>query len=229
MGASVLDGRASVPLQTDNAKRRQILEGARKVFLAHGFDGASMGEIAKRAGVSKGTLYVYFDSKETLFEALTLAERSSLAEALFRLDEHDPDVHAVLRGLGISFLQTMVRPDHVSSVRMVIGATDKFPRFGRAFYESGPEVGRKRLGAYLDRQVAAGRLAIDDTGVAAQQFLDLCGSTLFRRFLFGVANGAADPAEISRNVDGALRLFFAAYGPPPADQPSSRKAAATRA
>ena len=39
--------------------------GRRKVFLAQGFDGASMGEIAKVAGVSKGTLYVYFDSKES--------------------------------------------------------------------------------------------------------------------------------------------------------------------
>ena len=38
---------------TESAKRRQILEGARKVFLAEGFDGASMGEIAKVAGVSQ--------------------------------------------------------------------------------------------------------------------------------------------------------------------------------
>ena len=57
---------------TDSAKRRQILDGARRVFLSAGFDGASMGEIAKAARVSKGTLYVYFDSKEALFEALTL-------------------------------------------------------------------------------------------------------------------------------------------------------------
>ena len=45
------------------------MEGARQVFLSQGFDAASMGEIARRAGVSKGTLYVYFDSKERLFEA----------------------------------------------------------------------------------------------------------------------------------------------------------------
>src|SRR5438094_10423122 len=54
----------------DSAKRRQIMQGARLVFLAQGFDGASMGEIARQAGVSKGTLYVYFDSKEALFEAI---------------------------------------------------------------------------------------------------------------------------------------------------------------
>src|SRR3978361_590109 len=107
MGTATLDKRITEP-QVDNAKRRQILDGARRVFLAHGFDGASMGEIARAAGVPKGPLYVYFDSKETLFEALTLAERGSLAEALFRLDEHDPDVRAVLRRLGLSFLYAMI-------------------------------------------------------------------------------------------------------------------------
>ena len=54
----------------DSAKRRQIIDGARQVFLAQGFDGASMGEIARTAGVSKGTLYVYFASKEDLFQVV---------------------------------------------------------------------------------------------------------------------------------------------------------------
>ena len=45
-----------------------------------------MGEIARAAGVSKGTLYVYFDSKEKLFEALTVEEKKGLAEVLFQLD-----------------------------------------------------------------------------------------------------------------------------------------------
>ena len=71
------------PLQAggaeDSAKRRQIIEGARAVFLAQGFDAASMGEIAREAGVSKGTLYVYFKSKEELFEAI--AEQQCQAQA----------------------------------------------------------------------------------------------------------------------------------------------------
>src|SRR6478735_536596 len=101
-------------------KRRQVLDGARRVFLSAGFDGASMGEIAKAAGVSKGTLYTYFESKEALFEALILEERAGLAEALFRLDPDDPDTRAVLGRLGRSFLAMLVRPEHVASVRMVI-------------------------------------------------------------------------------------------------------------
>jgi len=57
--------RANAP--RNDEKIRQILDGARRVFLADGFDGASMNDIARVAGVSKGTLYVYFQSKEALF------------------------------------------------------------------------------------------------------------------------------------------------------------------
>ena len=65
----------------DSAKRRQILEGARAVFLAQGFDAASMGEIARAAGVSKGTLYVYFENKEQLFQAICSGQCAEEAEA----------------------------------------------------------------------------------------------------------------------------------------------------
>jgi AcrR family transcriptional regulator len=196
----------------ESAKRRQILEGARKVFLAQGFDGASMGEIAKVAGVSKGTLYVYFDSKESLFEALTTEEKQGLAEVLFKLDPEDPDVRGVLRKLGLSYLRRMGKPEHISSIRMVIGAAEKFPRLGQAFYEAGPCQGIARLKAYFDRQVEAGRLSIEDTEIAAQHFLDLCVSGMLRRLLFSVGEPPAE-AQIQKNVENALRVFFAAYGP----------------
>src|SRR5580693_8490968 len=84
----------------ESAKRRQIMEGAREVFLAQGFDAASMGEIARKAGVSKGTLYVYFDSKEQLFETVTREECKVQAEQVFQLDPADSDVGAVLIRLG---------------------------------------------------------------------------------------------------------------------------------
>jgi AcrR family transcriptional regulator len=197
---------------SESAKRRQILDGAREVFLARGFDGASMGEIAKMAGVSKGTLYVYFDSKESLFEALTIEEKRGLAEVLFQLDAEDPDVRAVLTKLGRSYLSRLGRPEHISSIRMVIGAAEKFPRLGQAFYEAGPCQGSARLKAYFDRQVEAGRLKIQDTAVAAQHFLDLCGSAPLKRMLFAVGDAPSEE-EIRKNVENAVRVFFAAYGP----------------
>jgi AcrR family transcriptional regulator len=198
--------------QHEGDKRQQILEGARTVFLAAGFDGASMGEIARTAGVSKGTLYVYFENKEDLFEALIIQEKSSLAEALFTLDADDPDVTAVLTRLGTSFLAEMCRPQHVSVVRMVIGACEKFPRFGQAFYEAGPACGVDRLSRYLDAQVQAGRLVVADTELASRHFLHLCQAGLLTRLLFA-AGGIAGEAEMRHQVDAAVRVFLAGYGP----------------
>ena len=202
---------AQQPAQTDGNKRSQILDGARAVFRASGFDGASMGEIAKAAGVSKGTLYVYFDSKEALFEALTSSEKRCLAEALFQLDPDDPDVEGALTRLGLSYLTEMLKPAHVSVIRMVIGATEKFPRFGQAFFEAGPACGIGRLAAYFDTQVAAGRLRAADTELAAAHFLHLCQAGLFTRHLFASGEPPTE-VEKARRVAEAVRVFLAGYG-----------------
>lgn len=202
----------SCRVSDDSGKRRQILQGAREVFLARGFDGASMGEIARAAGVSKGTLYVYFDSKDKLFEVLTLEEKHTLAEVLFKLDPANPDVRTALTELGQSFLKLMCRPEHVSSIRMVIGAAEKFPKVGQTFYEAGPRQGICRLRDYLARQAQAGRLSIEDPDVAAEHFLALCQSESMKRLLFAVEFTLSE-REIEERVRQAVRVFFAAYGP----------------
>jgi AcrR family transcriptional regulator len=196
----------------ESDKRRQILDGARTVFLSAGYDGASMGEIARAAGVSKGTLYVYFDSKEALFEALILQEKASLAETLFTFDPDDADVPAVLTRLGMSFLAEMSQPRHISVHRMVIGVCEKFPHFGQVYYEAGPARGVARLAAYLDARVEAGQLRIADTTLAAQHFLHLCLAGLLTRMLFA-AGGMADEARMRFQTGEAVRVFLAAYRP----------------
>ena len=81
MEAEILSERDAPP-NDGGAKRRQVMDGARTAFLSAGFDGASMNDIARAAGVSKGTLYAYFDSKEQLFEALIREDRNQQAERL---------------------------------------------------------------------------------------------------------------------------------------------------
>ena len=84
----------------ESSKRRQILDGACKVFLDLGFDGASMGAIARAAGVSKGTLYVYFADKCRLLEAIVEGARKASASVLFRSRmRHQDDITEVRRGL----------------------------------------------------------------------------------------------------------------------------------
>jgi AcrR family transcriptional regulator len=194
----------------DSAKRRQIVEGARSVFLAHGFDAASMGEIAKVAGVSKGTLYVYFKDKDELFKAIVEKECAQQAEAIFAFDLDDPDVAGTLARIGIAFVQKLCAPSRQASLRAVIAIADRMPNIGRTFYETGPAVGLAKMRAYLEAQVAAGRLVIPDCEIAAAQFIETCHATLFKPVLFNFA--AAPPLDRIEYVVGiAVKTFMAAY------------------
>src|SRR6187551_2857078 len=92
----------------DSSKRRQILDGARKVFMDLGFDGASMNEIARSAGVSKGTLYVYFADKNRLFEAIVEEEVLEQGKAAFNFDPAR-DVGTTLRDFGQAYIQMLCR------------------------------------------------------------------------------------------------------------------------
>jgi len=202
------------PFQTagpeDSAKRRQILDGARAVFLSQGFDAASMGEIARAAGVSKGTLYVYFESKEELFEATVHKQCEAQAEGLFDLSSDDEDVETVLTRLGIGFVGFLCQPDKASPLRTVIAIADRMPEIGKKFYESGPACGIATLAAYIKRQVDAGVLAVEDCEVAAAQFLDMCQSTMFKPVLFNF-EPPPSPERIAYVVKIAVRTFLAAY------------------
>ena len=154
---------APIVADEDGAKRRQIIEGARRVFLAEGFDAASMGEIARAAGVSKGTLYVYFENKERLFDAIVGEECRGHAEGIFTFDLANHDVDAVLTRLGIAYVQFLCRPGGPSSMqRTVIAIAERMPEVGRHFYETGPAQGIALLASYLSAQVAAGVLAVED-------------------------------------------------------------------
>jgi len=209
--ADLIDAPAPAPAaEDDNAKRRQIVDGARQVFLARGFDAASMADIAKAAGVSKGTLYVYFKDKERLFGAIVEQECCHHAEGAFQLDPNDHDIETVLTQVGVDFLHFLCSLNKASSLRIVIAIADRMPEIGKAFYETGPMVGIKRVRDYLEAQVKAGVLAIEDCEIAAAQFLDSCQATLFKPVLF---NFGAPPSEerIAKVVGMAVRMFVAAY------------------
>ena len=194
----------------DGAKRRQIMDGARAVFLAQGFDAASMGDIARKAGVSKGTLYVYFDSKERLFEAITHEACAAQAEGLFAFDPDDHDVEAVLTRLGQGYVKFLCRPGAMSPIRTVISISERMPEVGKEFYETGPATGVATLRRYLESQVAAGHLTIEDGEVAAAQFLESSHATISKPLLFNAAEPPSDE-RINHVVGIAVRTFLAAY------------------
>ena len=136
----------------DSSKRRQILDGARKVFMDLGFDGASMDEIARSAGVSKGTLYVYFADKSRLFEAIVEDEALEQGKVAFNFDPAR-DVETTLRDFGRAYIQLLCRPGGGSSIRTVMAIAERMPEVGRRFYENVLAKTINRLADYLQAHV----------------------------------------------------------------------------
>lgn len=204
---------ASKMAGADPVKRAQILEGARRIFMTEGFDAASMGEIARAAGVSKGTLYVYFESKEKLFTELIREERVGQAEQYFQIDE-DADVRTALTKLGLSFVKKLTSTRSIAFVRIVLAAAEKFPHIGEAFYETGPRCGIERVASYIASQVEKGALAAEDPELAAMQFLELCKAGIMLRCLFNI-QPLPSPERQAYVIERAVDTFMAAYGAKP--------------
>jgi AcrR family transcriptional regulator len=196
--------------EEDSSKRRQILDGARKVFMDLGFDGASMGEIARAAAVSKGTLYVYFADKSRLFEAIVEETALEQGEIAFSFDPAS-DVATTLRDFGSAYIGMICRPDGGSAIRTVMAIAERMPDVGRRYYERVLQKTINRLAGHLEIHEKAGELVIGDRQLAASQFLLMCQASLFLPFIFQAAPSPS-PDRIAEVIDSAVRLFLAAYG-----------------
>ncbi len=188
----------------------QVLLGARKVFLRDGFDGASVDDIAREAGVSKATLYSYFPDKRLLFVEVARGECVRQAEEGAATINMDRPARAVLTDAGRLIAEFILSDFGISAFRLCVAESDRFPEVGRDFYFSGPCVVRDKIMAYLQLAISRGELMIDDVALAAEQFRELCKADLHDRAVFGVREG--DPRDTERTVKGAVDMFLARYG-----------------
>lgn len=205
----VLSGRRAAG--EDPAKREQIIEGAKRVFMSVGFASASMNDITREAGVSKGTIYVYFQNKEDLFSAIIENERALFLAAVRTVLAAHEDVEAGLYKFGVSFVTHVTDEKVISAMRTVLGVRDRMPVLCQRFFK-GPENLRTVLQEFLAHQVDIGSVKIDDLDLAAGQFLDLASGGFFKFRLFGTMEAPPSPEEIDRVISGAVRVFMAAYG-----------------
>ncbi len=190
----------------------QVIEGARKVFLRDGFEGASVDDIAREAGVSKATLYSYFPDKRLLFMAIATGECARQAdEAVEFIYAGEKPVAEVLRFAAGAIIDYISSDLGLQTYRLCVAETDRFPALGRQFYASGPLLVRERLAEYLRKAVVRGEVRIEDFDLAADQFSELCKTDLLNRLICGIDREIA-PAHRRRVIEGAVEMFLARYG-----------------
>ena len=191
----------------------QILTAARELFLSNGYGNTSMDAVAKHAGVSKSTLYAHFENKEQLFGAVVGTVRQRLHDALTSVSTtHERDINKMLCQIGTQFMHYVTEPTSLTIFRVVIGEIHKFPELGREMYQSGNLVIVRMVADFFRQWTDSGLLAVEDTMLAARQFLTLVKGDLQFRCLMDIEQNASE-TDIKRNVESAVAMFLAYYGP----------------
>jgi TetR/AcrR family transcriptional regulator, mexJK operon transcriptional repressor len=193
------------------AKRQQIIHGAELVFTECGYEGASMSRIASEAGVSKGTLYNYFDSKSTLFAVFVEQMASMTLANIFQQASQEDDPVAALHEIALRMVEMIMAPDSLVLYRIVVSEARKFPYLATVFWRAGPCRAIDHMKTWIEGQVAAGRLDVPDPTFAAEQFLALCQTRIATQRRLQIVKETSSE-EIELVVQGAVRLFLAGYG-----------------
>ena len=199
------------PALKKGRKFDQVIEGARAVFLADGFEGASVDDIARAAGVSKATLYSYFPDKRLLFMEVAKGECRRQADAALQVIDLTAPPEIVLREAAKRMVAFVLSDFGQRVFRICVAESDRFPELGQEFYQSGPALVRERIMHYLALATGRGELVIEDIGLAADQFAELCKGDLYTRLMFGLAK-TFTPDEVARIINGAVAMFMARYG-----------------
>jgi TetR/AcrR family transcriptional repressor of mexJK operon len=193
-------------------RERAILDAALTVFAAAGYSGTTMDAAAAEAGVTKPTLYSYFPSKESLFQAMMLEKRDVMLDVF----EHPSDQGMVgdLLEFAWAYADTVMRPEMLSLARLIIGEVSRFPEIGRAYQASGPDQLLRGIMRFLEAQRRAGRLEFDDAELAAQDLWGLILSAPRTQALY-MPETPPDRATLDRYIRNGLRVFLKAYSTRP--------------
>ena len=190
------------------ARAERLLDVATEVFLDEGFKGASMSEIARRAGASKQTLYARYPSKAALFAALVERKASRLFETIGPLGE-GRSLRETLVHCGSSLLELILSEDARGVHRVVIAECMEFPELAEIFWERGPGRVRAMLAEYLRAQQKSGEIRCDDPEQAVEILLGLVVSGASLRAWLGIRPTLVrTPAQRKAWVNHAVDVFL---------------------
>jgi AcrR family transcriptional regulator len=191
------------------ARPAEILTAALDVFRARGYAAARLEDVAARAGVTKGTLYLYFSGKEALFQALvreSVLPNIARAEALARA--HQGSAAELLRLLLTNFGALIAGDERLSAFpKLMMAEAGNFPELARFYLKHVIRRGFRLMVSILKRGVAAGEFQPMDYAVTARLAIaPMLFLALWRHsFAAHDPRGPAPGAVVARHVE----LFLA--------------------
>ena len=155
--------RGRPPRGSEEARRQELLAAAESLFLEQGFGAVSMEAVAKRAGISKKTIYAFVATKEALFEEVMRAHIDSSDRPVLNVTVNDlTALEAALADYLNRLAQFILVPFAVSLFRLTIAEVERFPEIARAFYRQGALRSIHQLEDWLRQQVAKGLVELEN-------------------------------------------------------------------
>jgi AcrR family transcriptional regulator len=179
---------------------REICAAALEVFAERGFAAAKLDEIARRAGVSKGTLYLYFKDKQELFRAVVRSAIAPNIEALTSaIATLDAPIADIVRMFLSGFAEREARLPIGAVAKIVVGESRNFPELARVWHD---EVASKAIGAlagFVERAQQRGQVQPGDPRLYAFSLVGpMVLGALWRATLVPAGGQPLDLAELAK-------------------------------
>ena len=206
------------------ARPAEVIEAARDLFIARGYAATKLEEVARRAGVSVGLPYLYFENKEGLLKAVVRESLLPLFEIGEEMLEHFPgSSHELLRLLGAKFWE-MERSPNGGLLKLVIAEGVNFPDIARFYMDEVILRGRRFMVRLLERGIARGEFRPMDVEQMARVIVAPLAMLSLNHHSFA----AYEPDPAKAGADAYLAAYFdlllhglrAGNGPSSQGQPS---------
>ena len=178
------------PTLSHEQRQALILSAAERSFLEAGYGAATMEEIARRAGMSKKTLYQHFPDKASVFEAMIRAMPAMPDLALPDTVSHEELFEVLLKGL-VHFGRFILSGQQITFTRLVIADTERHPEVARLFGEICVDRGRRQITAFIQGLQSRGMLtSAGDAGSLSDM---LFGATIATVQFDELVNASIEP------------------------------------
>jgi AcrR family transcriptional regulator len=196
--------RSAARKERSAARREAILAAALDEFSSRGFEAARLDDVAKRAGVAKGTIYLYFRDKESLFQELIRTMLTPLVGTIEALGAADVPINVLAERIVELFVSEVYETRRKDVIRLMISEGRRFPKLAEFYYR---EVLSRIIGAMraiLRRAAARGEvpqgLADFPQIIVAPGLVAIIWSGLFDRF---------EPLDVRKMMKAHVELLFA--------------------
>lgn len=199
----------------------EILDAATTVFGEQGFARTRLEDVAKRAGVSKGTLYLYFDSKEALFREMVRRNVVSVvAQAETTYLNHPGTAREAITALVRGWWEQLGDRESACIHRLIGAELSNFPELGRFYFEEVISRSRRLIATLVARGVASGEFRPAANDYATRGLPSLVIHAINTQRFFSTFD--PDALDDTKVIDGILDLFFNGVVAAPARPAASR-------